>query len=91
MFSKAFECIFEDCGRISNPADGKVLMNVTTYGAIALVECYEGFYPETEHFTCTGQGNWSKIPKCLIKGIMITCAHSKCEQSIHFMLYLNNL
>jgi hypothetical protein len=58
-----------DCG--SPPTQGGTASTPkgTTYGEVAIISCNDGYTLNgTSFITCEANGNWSTLPKCIIKG-----------------------
>ncbi|KAH3836214.1 hypothetical protein DPMN_109584 [Dreissena polymorpha] len=52
-------CIPKDCGRLFDPANGKVFFNDTTFGAKAVFSCQEGYVMSgTDLVTCMANGSF---------------------------------
>ncbi|XP_045205733.2 CUB and sushi domain-containing protein 3-like [Mercenaria mercenaria] len=63
------KCVIKDCGNLSNPENGELLISNTYYGSMANFSCNTGF---TLHGyqtrTCLETGNWSNDnPLCVVK------------------------
>ncbi|XP_052796583.1 sushi, von Willebrand factor type A, EGF and pentraxin domain-containing protein 1-like isoform X2 [Mya arenaria] len=63
------ECAIKDCGNISNPDNGTILYNGTTFLSPALFFCDDGFLLNgTNSMVCTANGTWNdSFPNCVIK------------------------
>ncbi|KAL9879295.1 CUB and Sushi multiple domains furrowed isoform 1-T5 [Glossina fuscipes fuscipes] len=76
------ECIYVECGPLSNIDRGKVTLatNATYYGAAALYECDINFKLDgVSRRLCTEDGTWShETPKC----IEITCEEPELSENL---------
>ncbi|XP_052280448.1 sushi, von Willebrand factor type A, EGF and pentraxin domain-containing protein 1-like [Dreissena polymorpha] len=79
-------CIPKDCGRLFDPANGKVFFNNTTFGAKAVFSCQEGYVMSgTDLVTCMANGSWSiPFPDCSIAD----CGNLTAPD--HGTLYMNS-